>query len=92
MFSKSLGQELLGAVKKAIATKGRGKIVRPAIDIALVRKNLGMTQKKFSEEYFIKLQTLRNWEQEKRIPDATSLAYLTCIAQQPKQIWKMLHQ
>ena len=50
-----------------------------------------MAQKEFAEQYFIKLQTLRNWEQEKRMPDATTLAYLTCIASRPKEILKILH-
>ena len=88
---KTLGQELLGAIKEAIAHKNNGKLVRSKIDIASVRKQLGMTQKEFSEQYYIKLQTLRNWEQDKRMPDSTTLAYLTCIAQQPKEILKMLH-
>jgi putative transcriptional regulator len=65
--------------------------MRPKINVASVRKKLGMTQKQFASQYYIKLQTLRNWEQEKRIPDATTLAYLTCIASAPKKILKILH-
>ena len=91
MTKKTLGQELIKVVQEAIHTKGKGKIVRPRINVADVRKKLGMTQKEFSEQYFIKLQTLRNWEQEKRMPDATTLAYLTCIASRPKEILKILH-
>jgi len=90
-MKKTLGQQLIIAVKEALHAKGHGKIVRHKVDIAAVRKKLGMTQKQFAEQYYIKLQTLRNWEQEKRSPDSTTLAYLTCIAQQPKVIWKMLH-
>lgn len=91
MTAKSLGQELIAAVKEAIHKKGKGKVVRPKVNVAAVRKKLGMTQKEFAEQYFIKLQTLRNWEQEKRQPDATTLAYLTCIASRPKEILKILH-
>jgi putative transcriptional regulator len=91
MTTKTLGQELIAAVKAAIRTKGKGTIVRPKINIVAVRKKLGMTQKEFATQYYIKLQTLRNWEQEKRTPDATTLAYLTCIATRPKEILKMLH-
>lgn len=91
MPTKSLGQELIEAVQEAIQKKGKGKVVRHKINIAAVRKKLGMTQKEFAKQYYIKLQTLRNWEQEKRTPDATTLAYLTCIASRPKEILKILH-
>lgn len=88
---KTLGQELVEAVREALTCKETGKIVRPKIDITAIRKNLNMTQKQFSKEYHINLQTLRNWEQEKRYPDATSLAYLICIAKQPQTIRDLLH-
>lgn len=91
MKTKTLGHELIAAVKEAIHRKGKGTIVRPKIKIAAVRKKLGMTQKEFATQYYIKLQTLRNWEQEKRTPDATTLAYLTCIASRPKEILMILH-
>jgi len=91
MSAKTLGQELIEAVQDAIKKKGKGNVVRPKINIANVRKKLGMTQKEVAEQYFIKLQTLRNWEQEKRTPDTTTLAYLTCIASRPKEILKILH-
>lgn len=91
MRKKTLGQELIGAVKEALHTKGRGKTVRTGINIASVRKKLGMTQKKFAQQYCIKLESLKNWEQEKRTPDSTTLAYLTCIIQRPKEILKILH-
>ncbi|GJM07025.1 MAG: hypothetical protein DHS20C10_07590 [marine bacterium B5-7] len=48
------------------------------------------SQKQFAIEYHINLETLKNWEQHKRIPDTTSLAYLTCIAQRPKLIRDLL--
>jgi putative transcriptional regulator len=91
MGKKTLGQELMAAVNEAIKSKSKGRIIRPKVDIAAIRKEIGMTQKEFAKQYFIKLQTLRNWEQEKRTPDSTTLAYLTCIAQKPKEIWKLLH-
>lgn len=87
---KTLGQELIEAVQSALDAKEKGRLVRPNLDISEIRKQLGLTQKEFSATYHIKLQTLRNWEQHKRIPDITSLAYLTCIAKQPKVIQKIL--
>jgi putative transcriptional regulator len=89
--AKTLGQELIAAVEDALYRKTTGKIVRVGINIGAIRKKLGMTQKEFSKNFYIKLQTLRNWEQEKRVPDTTSLAYLTCIASRPKDILDILH-
>ena len=91
MKEKTLGNELISAVREALASKENGKIVRPKINIVAMRKKLGMTQRQFSKEYHIKLETLRNWEQEKRFPDTTVLAYLTCIAKRPKLIRNMLN-
>lgn len=86
----TLGQELIMATKEALESKQPGRVMRPRIDVAALRKNLNMTQKEFAQSYCIKLQTLRNWEQEKRAPDSTTLAYLTCIAHHPKEILKIL--
>lgn len=91
MKEKSLGDELVSAVKEALESKVSGKRVRAKLDIKDVRKRLGMSQEEFAKQYYIKLQTLRNWEQKKRVPDTTSLAYLTCIASRPKAILKILH-
>jgi putative transcriptional regulator len=91
MKEKTLGQELVSAVREALASKESGKVVRPKIDVAAIRKKLKLTQQQFSKQYHIKLETLRNWEQEKRYPDTTVLAYLTCIAKRPKLIKEMLN-
>ena len=87
----TLGKELVSAVTDALKSKEKGRLVRP-VDVAKIRENLGMTQKVFGDEYHIKLQTLRNWEQGKRIPDTTSLAYLVCIAANPKEIRNILRR
>ena len=92
MTENTLGQEIIGAIKEALASKESGKVVYPEVDIAAIRKKVGLTQKEFALLYHIKLQTLRNWEQRKRVPDTASLAYLTCIAHRPKLIQKILNQ
>jgi putative transcriptional regulator len=91
MKEKTLGYELVEAVKDALSSKESGKVVRPKINVAAIRKKLGMTQLQFSKQYHIKLETLRNWEQQKRFPDTTVLAYLICIAKRPKLIREMLN-
>ncbi len=87
---KSLGQELIDAVEEALSSEGRGRTVR-SFDVKGLRKKLDLTQKEFSTLYHINLETLRNWEQEKRIPDLTSIAFLTCIEKNPLVIKSLLN-
>lgn len=50
-----------------------------AIDVAQIRKKTKMTQKEFSESFFIPLPTLRQWEQGKRVPQGPAQALLKII-------------
>ena len=90
-MAKTLGEELIHAIEDALASKESGRVVRPSIDVACIRKELNLTQRKFAEQYHINLETLKNWEQYKRALDTTSLAYLTCIAKRPKMIRNILN-
>ena len=88
---KSLGQELVEAVDEALNSPGSGRVIRSAINVKEVRTKLHLTQREFATEYHINLETLRNWEQDKRVPDLTSIAFLTCIAKSPETISKLLN-
>lgn len=90
-MNKSLGQELLDAVDEALQTPGNGKILRSPVDVRKIRKDLHLTQREFSNKYHINLVTLRNWEQNKRVPDLTSIAFLTCIQKNPSVIEQLLN-
>lgn len=92
MNEKTLGQELVEAVAEALDHPTTGRVVRPKFDITGLRKKLGLTQKEFAERYHFNLQTLRNWEQEKRHPDSTGIAYLMCISSKPEMIQKILNK
>jgi putative transcriptional regulator len=89
---KSLGQELIDAVDEALKSPGTGRVLKKAIDVKKIRNDLHLTQKEFSSQYHINLETLRNWEQEKRVPDLTSIAFLTCIERSPSTIYNLLNK
>lgn len=55
-----------------------------------IRKKLGMTQQQFSQSFSIPLGTLRDWEQRRRLPDLTAVAYLRVIRHDPKLVLKAL--
>ena len=76
-----LGKAVIRAIKEA---NKKGLIPLEATpDIALLRKKLGLSQRQFAEAYCINPETLKKWEQHKRVPDSISRAYLKCIAMQP---------
>ncbi|MFU8797531.1 MAG: helix-turn-helix domain-containing protein [Gammaproteobacteria bacterium] len=89
---KTLGETLISAIQEAIDAPGAGRVVRPKIDIKSLRHKLHLTQKEFSKRYHLNLETLRNWEQGERSPDATGIAYLTCITKNPEIISTLLNQ
>jgi putative transcriptional regulator len=55
-----------------------------------LRRALGLTQEEFAARYRIPIGTLRDWEQGRTEPDATSRAYLHVIAKQPEIVWQAL--
>jgi putative transcriptional regulator len=55
-----------------------------------VRKRLGLSQAEFSARFHVPVGTLRDWEQNRRQPDAPALAYLRVIAREPDMVAKAL--
>jgi putative transcriptional regulator len=55
-----------------------------------VRKRLGISQAEFSARYHVPIGTLRDWEQNRKQPDAPALAYLHVIAREPKVVARAL--
>ncbi|MDQ0464533.1 putative transcriptional regulator [Caulobacter ginsengisoli] len=55
-------------------------------DVKALRETLRMSQQEFSWAYRIPLATLKTWEQGRRQPDATAIAFLTAIERLPDEI------
>jgi putative transcriptional regulator len=55
-----------------------------------VRKRLGLSQVEFSARYHVPIGTLRDWEQNRKQPDAPALAYLRVIAKEPDMVARAL--
>ena len=58
--------------------------------VRLARQASGLTQAEFAARFQIPVATLRDWEQGRRKPDATSLAYLTVIERDPEAVVRAL--
>lgn len=63
-----------------------------AMDVALIRKKTGLTQKEFSGVFLIPLSTLRQWEQGKRVPQGPAQALLRIIDKDAEAAVWALHK
>ncbi len=54
--------------------------------VKIIRRALGLSQEEFAARFHIPLGTLRDWEQNRKEPDAAARAYLTVIARNPKAV------
>jgi putative transcriptional regulator len=57
-----------------------------------VRKRLGISQAEFAARYHVPIGTLRDWEQNRKQPDAPALAYLRVIAREPVMVARALER
>ncbi len=55
-----------------------------------VRARLRLSQAEFAARFHLPVGTLRDWEQNRRQPDAPALAYLRVIAREPAMVAKAL--
>ncbi len=58
--------------------------------VRTVRKRLGLSQAAFATRYRIPAGTLRDWEQNRKKPDSTAVAFLRVIAQEPEMVARAL--
>ena len=60
------------------------------IDVRAVRASLGLSQTEFALMFGFKLDTVRNWEQAKRVPNAQARALLKIIESEPAAVKRAL--
>ncbi len=60
------------------------------IDVKAIRSKLGMTQEEFAGRFGFSVNTLRHWEQGRRVPEGPTRAYLIVIDRNPKAVQKAL--
>lgn len=92
------GQRIIDGLDDAIAwTKGDENAARiipwrapTSVDVKAIRAKLGMSQKEFAARFGLKLESLRNWEQDKRVPDSSARVLLTLIDREPEAVKRAL--
>ena len=93
----NVGEGILRVMEQALAfiegTADESQYVvhiPPEIDIKAIRGRLGMTQQEFADHFDFNINTLRHWEQGRRVPDGTARAYLRVIDREPEAVQKAL--
>ena len=67
-----------------------GVHIPEAIDVKAIRAKLDMTQEGFAGRFGFSVNTLRHWEQGRRVPEGPTRAYLLVIDRNPKAVQKAL--
>lgn len=62
-----------------------------APDIKEIRSNLGVSQQDFAFMIGVPVDTLQNWEQDRRHPQGPALALLTMFKNNPQDAFNILH-
>ncbi|MBN8996992.1 MAG: helix-turn-helix domain-containing protein [Rhizobiales bacterium] len=85
------GKELIQSAKEALAiAEGRmvpARVIQPrGVDVAAIRKRLGLSQGKFASRFGLSAATVRDWEQGRRVPDRIATNLLLVIEHAPETV------
>ena len=91
------GKELIAAMREAVdhvhgKIKLPGRIVRvpDRVDVAALRRRLGLSQSAFAARFGFSLAAVRDWEQGRRRPEKAARILLMIIARDPKAVERAL--
>jgi putative transcriptional regulator len=90
-MNEQMVEELAGAIQEMVAVhRGERKAARitrmTRMDVAAIRRRMGMTQQRFAAMMRVPLGTLRNWEQGRRQPDGPSALLMLIAALYPEVV------
>jgi putative transcriptional regulator len=88
---ESIAQGLREAIALTQGEPIEAKSHRAAeIDVAQLRRSLGLTQMAFAAKFHISIGTLRHWERGDRTPHGPALALLHVVAKEPQAVLRAL--
>ncbi len=97
-MTKEAFENIAAGLRDAIAytqgdkTRGTARVVEvPTIDVAAVRKKLGLSQDRFARAFGVSAATIRNWEQGRRHPEGPAKVLLRVIDKEPEAVLRALH-
>lgn len=66
------------------------KRARRVPQVTVIRRAFRLSQEEFAAQFHIPIETLRDWEQGTKEPDAAATAYLWVIAREPNMVREAL--
>ena len=92
-MTRSVGQSIRQGLSEAIdyasnlADLSQYSVYVPHdINVKAIRAKLNMTQEEFAGRFGFSINTLRHWEQGRRVPEGPTRAYLLVIDRNPKAV------
>jgi putative transcriptional regulator len=64
--------------------------MRRVARVKVLRERLGMTQEAFAQAFHLPIETLRDWERHRAVPDGPANALLTAIERDPEGMRRLL--
>ncbi|ABC23738.1 putative DNA-binding protein [Rhodospirillum rubrum ATCC 11170] len=94
-----MGDDLIEAMAEAVAymdgkTKGlvtHEVLVPDDVDVAAIRKGLGLTRSAFCRRFGLDIRAVQEWEQKRRRPDRAARALMLVIKHNPQAVEAALH-
>jgi putative transcriptional regulator len=91
------GRRIVAGLNDALA-HARGELKLPSyavtvpehVDVAAVRRRLGLSQIAFARTFGLDVTALHAWEQGRRRPDRAARALLAVIAKEPRAVLRAL--
>lgn len=93
----TVGERIVEGLEQAVAwtrgESGRARVTLvqvPNVDVRDVRQRMGLSQAQFATKFGFPPATLRNWEQGRARPDASTRVLLAVIAKHPSAVEDVL--
>ena len=83
---------MMNAIEHARGDKKLSKHVVqvPVVDIKAIRKQLGVSQARFATIFNLSVDSVRNWEQGRRVPEGPARTLLWIIDKEPEAVMRAL--
>jgi len=75
--------DVFEAELRALGIRAQRRQAPVDVDVAAIRRHLGLTQEEFAARFALSVANIRNWEQGRSQPDDASRAFLAVIAKAP---------
>ncbi len=95
--ASAFGRRLVAGLNEALA-HARGELQLPSytvtvperVDVAKLRRQLGLSQAAFARSFGLDVTALHAWEQGRRRPDRAARVLLAVIAREPEAVQRAL--